>query len=248
MRFKGKVAVVTGGNSGIGLSVAQSLVTEGAKVVIFGRDAATLEEAAKQLGENSHAVQGSVAEVADLERLFSETAELFGKVDILVANAGFAKARALGRVDDTFFREVAGTNYRGTYFTVQKALDTLNDGAAVVLVTTNACQLGMPGMSVYTSAKAAVRALARSFSAELLPRGIRVNALAPGAIDTPAYGRLGLPEEVVREFKQQLVEDTPVGRMGHTHEIARAALFLASDDASFITGVELVADGGMTQL
>ena len=248
MKLEGKVAVITGGNSGIGLAIAQEFTQQGADVVIFGRNAQTLDEATQHLGNSTLAVQGDVTRLADLDRLYRETTERFGKIDILVANAGIAKPAPLELIDEAMFDLTSDVNFKGAFFTVQKAVPYLNDGASVILTTSAGNVKGLPNFSVYVATKAAVRSLARSFSAELLPRGIRVNALSPGPIETPIFGRMGLPPEAMDGIAAQMTEMIPIKRFGKPEEMAKAALFLASSDSSYVVGSELVADGGLSQL
>ncbi len=188
MKLIGKVAVVTGGNSGIGLATAQEFKAQGAKVAIFGRSQKTLDEAVHTIGEGTLAVRGDVTDLADLNRLYEQTVERFGKVDILVVNAGISKPAPVEQVDEALFDQISDTNFKGAFFTVQRALPHLNDGASIILVTAAVNQKGVPGYSVVSATKAALRSLARTFSAELLHRGIRVNALSPGTIETPIFG------------------------------------------------------------
>ena len=242
MKLEGKVAVVTGGNSGIGLATAQEFKAQGAEVVILGRDQKTLDEAVHTIGVGTLAVRGDVTNLADLDRLYKQTVEHFGKVDILVVNAGISKPAPVEQVDEALFDQISNTNLKGAFFTVQRALPHLNDGASIILVT-GANQKGTPGYSVVSATKAALRSLARTFSAELLPSGIRVNALSPGAIETPIFGKLGLPVEPLK-----WAEQIPMKRIGTAEEMAKAALFLASSDSSYIAGAELVADGGRSQI
>jgi NAD(P)-dependent dehydrogenase (short-subunit alcohol dehydrogenase family) len=243
MKLKGKVAVITGGNSGIGLATAQEFKAQGAEVVIFGRTQKALEEAAHIIGNGTLAVQGDVTQLADLDRLYRETVERFGKIDILIANAGIAKPVPLEQVDEAAFNETTNTNFKGAFFTVQRALSHLNDGASIILVTGYNNQKGIPGYSINSATKAALRSLARTFSAELLHRGIRVNALSVGTIETPIFGKLGLVVE-----PQKWAEQIPIKRIGTAEEMAKAALFLASTDSSYVVGAELVADGGRSQI
>ena len=244
MKLKGKVAVITGGNSGIGLATAQEFKAQGAKVVIFGRTQKTLEDAVHTIGNGTLAVQGDVTQLADLDRLYQQTVERFGKVDILVVNAGIAKPTPIDQLDEAAFDQMSNTNFKGAFFTVQRALPHLNDGASIILVTGYNNQKGIPGYSVNSATKAALRSLARTFSAELLHRGIRVNALSPGAIETPILGKLGLSEEIL----ESIPETIPIKRIGTAEEMAKAALFLASKDSSYVVGAELVADGGRSQI
>ncbi len=248
MKLQGKVAVVTGGNSGIGLAIAREFAEQGADVVVFGRNAETLDEAVRSIGNGTLGVQGDVTRLDDLDRLYQETVARFGKIDILVANAGIARPAPLDLTDEALFDLTSDINFKGAFFTVQKAVPHLNDGASIILVTSAGNVKGLPNFSVYVATKAAVRSLARSFSAELLPRGIRVNALSPGPIETPIFGRMGLPEEAMDGIAAKMTEMLPIKRFGKPEEMAKAALFLASSDSSYVVGAELVADGGMSQL
>ena len=243
MKLKGKVAVVTGGNSGIGLATAQEFKAQGASVVIFGRTQKTLEDAVHAIGTETLAVQGDVTHLADLDLLYQQTVERFGKIDVLVANAGVSKPVPVEQLSEALFDKISNTNFKGAFFTVQRALPHLNDGASIILVTAAVNQKGVPGYSVVSATKAALRSLARTFSAELLHRGIRVNALSPGTIETPIFGKLGLPVET-----EKWAELIPVKRIGTAEEMAKAALFLASNDSSYVLGAELVVDGGKTQI
>ena len=243
MKLKGKVAVITGGNSGIGLATAQEFKAQGAEVVIFGRTQKTLEDAVHTVGSGTLTVQGDVTHLADLDRLYQQTVERFGKVDILVVNAGIAKPVPVEQLDEALFDEISNINFKGAFFTVQRALPYLNDGASIIFVT-GANQKGVPGYSVISATKAALRSLARTFSAELLHRGIRANALCPGAIETPILGKLGLSKEILESIPEQI----PIKRIGTAEEMAKAALFLASTDSSYVVGAELVADGGRSEI
>jgi NAD(P)-dependent dehydrogenase (short-subunit alcohol dehydrogenase family) len=247
-RFAGKVAVITGGNSGIGLATAQRLKEEGARVAISGRDKRTLEEALKRLGPEALAVQADVTEVADIERLYREVAQKWGKIDVLFVNAGVAKFAPLAETSERLFDENFDINARGAYFSIQRALPYLNDGASIILNSSVAGQLGQPNASAYSATKAALRSFARTAAAELAPRGIRVNAVAPGPIHTPIFGRTGLPQEAVDDLAKQLEQEVPLKRIGQPEEVAGAVAFLASSDASYITGVELHVDGGLGQV
>ncbi len=243
MKLKGKVAVITGGNSGIGLATAQEFKAQGAEVVIFGRTQKALEDAVHTIGNGTLAVQGDVTQLADLDRLYQQTVERFGKVGVLVVNAGISKPVPVEQLDEALFDEISNTNFKGAFFTVQRALSHLNDGASIILVTGYNNQKGIPGYSVNSATKAALRSLARTFSAELLHRGIRVNALSPGTIETPIFGKLGLPVEPLK-----WAEQIPIKRIGTAEEMAKAALFLASSDSSYVLGAELVVDGGKSQI
>ena len=243
-----KGAVITVGNSGIGLAAARELIRHGAKVVIFGRDEATLRTALGELGAEAHAVRGDVTQLADLDRLFRETTERFGQVDILFANAGVAKLAPFSLTDEALFDQNVDINFKGAFFTAQKALPYLNDGACIIFNTTVFNVKGYANTSVYSAAKAALRSLVRTLAAELAPRGIRVNAVAPGPIETPIYGKLGVPAEAVTELADFFQEAIPLKRFGRVSEIGTVVRFLASAEASFINGVELAVDGGLAQV
>lgn len=247
-KLQNKVAVITGGNSGIGLATAKAFVKEGAKVALLGRDAETLDAAVAELGDAALGIRGDVTSPDDLDRLFSTVEQQLGKIDVLFVNAGVAQVRPIEAVDEDHFDLIFGVNVKGAYFTVQKAVPLLNDGAAVILNTSIANQTGNANFSVYSASKAALRSLARTLSAELVDRGIRVNAISPGPIETPIYGRMELPEQVIDELAEQFSSRVPLKRFGSPDEIASGVLFLASADSSFILGHELVVDGGMTQL
>jgi len=248
MRFDGRTAVITGGNSGIGLAIARAFRAEGAHIVILGRDPDTLSAATDELGVDTLAVQGDIARPEDLDRLYSEVGSTFGKIDVLVANAASYGSTPLDETTPEFFDRMNDANFRGTFFTVQRALPLLREGASVILVTSTANTTGIPGLSVYSATKAAVRSLARSFAAELQPRGIRVNALSPGMTDTPIFERIGMTRAEVDTMQEAMSGQIPMGRFGRPDEIAAAALFLASDASSYITGIELPVSGGLGQL
>ncbi len=248
MKLQGKTALITGGNSGIGYATAEAFINEGARVIIVGRRAEAVAEAAERLGDQAIGLTADVAKVADLDALFTRVSEEVGTIDTLVVNAGVAPANSIETIDEAFFDHVFGVNVKGAYFTVQKALPHLNDGGSIVLVTSAGNVKGMPPLDLYVATKAAVRSLTRSLAAALVPRGIRVNAISPGPIQTPIFGKMGLPQQAVEEFGAQVTQMVPLGRAGEGHEIAQPIVFLASDDASYIVGAELVADGGMTQL
>ncbi len=245
-RLEGKVAVVTGGNSGIGLATAKRLQEEGARVAIAGRSKKTLDEAVKTIGNGVLAVQADVAKLADVDKLYAEVSQKLGKIDVLFVNAGVAKFAA--DTPESLYDEQFDINIKGAYFTIQKALPLLNDGASIILNTSVADRKGTAGTSVYSATKAALRSLARTAAAELAGRGIRVNTVAPGPIVTPIFGRTGLPKEAVDEFVKEVVAKVPMKRFGQPEEVAGAVAFLASQDASYITGVEINVDGGMGQI
>lgn len=250
MKLDKKVAVITGGNSGIGLATAREFKANGAKVVIFGRDRATLDRAAVDLGHDALAVQGDVRRISDLERLFAQVGDRYGLIDILVANAGIAKFAPVASLTEELFDELSDILFKGAFFTVQKALPHLRDGVSVILIgAADADKQGRMLTSVYSAAKSAVRALARSMSAELLPRRIRVNVVSPGMTETPIITREGgmhgaTPEQIA----ETITKTIPMRRRGTPGEVAKAILFMASDDSSYCLGAELMADGGLTQL
>ena len=247
-KLENKVAVITGGNSGIGLSTAKLFQAEGARVVITGRRQDVVDSAVKEIGGDSVGFTSDASKLDDIVTLYEKVKERFGKIDVLFLNAGIAKFGPFTSVDEAAFDAMLNINLKGLFFNVQKALPLLNEGASVIFTTSIADQKGFPDTSVYSATKAAVRSLARTLSAELLDKKIRVNAIAPGPIDTPIFEKLGVPAEAVGEVKEGFASTVPMKRMGSPDEIARAALFLASDDSSFVLGVELVVDGGVAQL
>ena len=246
--LEGKVAVVTGGNSGIGLATAKRLQEEGARVAISGRSKKTLDEAVKTIGNGLVAVQSDVAKLTDVDKLFAEVSQKLGKIDVLFVNAGVAKFPSLAETSESVYDELFDINMKGAYFTIQKALPFLNDGASIILNTSVAGSKGFAGASAYSATKAALRSLARTAAAELVGRGIRVNAVAPGPIVTPIFGRTGLPKEALEQFAKETVAKVPMNRFGQPEEVAAVVAFLASQDASYITGVEISVDGGSGQV
>ena len=247
-RLEGKVAVVTGGNSGIGLATAKRLQQEGAKVVISGRTKKTLDEAVKTIGNGVLAIQADVSHLDDLDKLYGEVSKKLGKIDVLFVNAGVAKFAPLADTSEGTYDEQFGTNVKGAYFTIQKALPLLNDGASIILNTSVAGSKGNIATSAYSATKAALRSLARTAAAELVGRGIRVNAVAPGPIVTPIFEKTGLPKEAIDEWSKEILERVPMKRFGQPEEVAATVAFLASEDASYITGVEINVDGGAGQI
>ena len=248
MKLKDKVAVITGGNSGMGRAMAKTFQDEGAKVVVLGRNAKTLEETAKELGDGALTVQGDVGKLADLDDLFAKVKAKFGRVDVLAVNAGIAEFGPIDKVDEATFDKSCGINFKGAYFTIQKALPLMSKGGSIFLTSSNVHSKGFPGTSVYSATKAAVRNLARTLAAELAPKGIRVNTLSPGPIDTPIFYRMGMPKEEADKMKEGFGAQTPLGRVGSPEEMAKAALFLASEDSSYTTASDLVADGVLSQV
>jgi NAD(P)-dependent dehydrogenase (short-subunit alcohol dehydrogenase family) len=247
-RLTGKVAVVTGGNSGIGLATAKRFQEEGARVAISGRSRKTLDEAVNTIGNGVVAVQADVARLEDVDRLYAEVSRKLGKIDVLFVNAGVAKFAPLAETPESLYDEQFDINIKGAYFTIQKAIPLLNDGASIILNTSVADSKGTVGASAYAATKAALRSLARTAAAELVGRGIRVNTVAPGPIVTPIFNRTGLPKEVVDDFAKDILSSVPMKRFGQPEEVASAVAFLASSDASYITGVELNVDGGAGQI
>lgn len=247
-RLEGKVAVVTGGNSGIGLAIARRFVAENASVAIFGRNENTLSAAAAELGPDCLAIQGDAADDSDLQRLCAEANERFGGIDIVVANAGIFEFGRLADVDKVTFDRTSNVNFSGAFFTVRAALPYLRTGGSVILVTSGSNRVGLADAPVYAATKAAVRSLARSLAVELQPLGVRVNAISPGFVDTPIFERNGIEGEEREQFIASMSEQILMGRFGRPEEIAAAALFLASDDSSYVTGIELPVSGGLGQV
>lgn len=247
-KLNGKVAVITGGNSGIGLATAKRFVDEGAYVFITGRREAELAKARDEIGRNVSTVQGDISQLDDLDRLFAQVRAEKGVLDILVANAAFSESMALAEVAPEHFDKTYATNARGTFFTTQKALPLMTRGGAIVFVISGLHLKAFPMYGVYASTKAAIRSMARTWAAELMPRGIRVNTMSPGVIDTPMVEQQFPTSEALEQGRAMFAQITPMGRIGRPEEIASAVLYLASDDSSFTTGFDLVADGGITQL
>ena len=247
-RLEGKIALVTGGNSGIGLAAAKRLQEEGARVAIAGRNRKTLDQAERIIGNGVLALQADVANLSDVDKLYADVSRKLGKIDVLFVNAGVAKFAPLTETPEALYDEQFDINIKGAYFTIQKAIPFLNDGASIILNTSVAGIKGTVGASAYSATKAALRSLARTAAAELAERGIRVNTVAPGPIETPIFTRSGLPKEATEAFLKDVVSKIPLKRIGQPEEVAGAVAFLASSDASYITGVEINVDGGMGQV
>jgi NAD(P)-dependent dehydrogenase (short-subunit alcohol dehydrogenase family) len=247
-KLQGKVAVITGGNSGIGLATARRFVAEGAHVFITGRRQVELDEAVAQLGRNATGVPGDVSHLADLDRLFATVEQQQGRLDVLFANAGVGAVAPLGSITEEHFDKIFTINVKGVLFTVQKALPIFTDGGSIILNASIASSKGTEGFSVYSATKAAVRSFARSWTTDLRHRKIRVNVISPGPIETPIFNKAGLTREQSEAFKAGRVAAVPLGRIGTPDEVAKAAAFLAPDDSSYVTGIELFVDGGMAQV
>jgi NAD(P)-dependent dehydrogenase (short-subunit alcohol dehydrogenase family) len=247
-KLEGKVAVITGGNSGIGLATAQRFVSDGAYVFITGRRQSELDAAVKQIGRNVSGVQGDVSNLADLDRLYAIVKEQKGHIDVLFANAGVGELVPLEAITEAHFDKIFGINVKGLLFTVQKALPLFQDGGSIILNASIAASKGIEASSVYNATKAAIRSFVRTWTVELKQRKIRVNAISPGMIDTPGLNGLAESQEELEQFKTIFVSTIPMGRTGSPDEVAKAASFLASDDSSYVTGIELFVDGGVAQV
>jgi NAD(P)-dependent dehydrogenase (short-subunit alcohol dehydrogenase family) len=247
-RLEGKIALITGGNSGIGLATAKQFVKAGAFVFITGRRQQELNTAVKEVGRNVIAVQSDVSKMGDLDRLFSQIKREKDRLDILFANAGIAQYAPLGAISEEFYDSIFNINVKGLLFTVQKALPLLTDGASIILTASVVGSKGLPANSVYSATKAAVRSFARTWTTDLKARRIRVNAVSPGTIDTPGLNRLLSTTEAGQQRLKTLSTTIPLGRLGAPDEVARAVVFLASDDSNFVTGTELFVDGGFAQV
>jgi NAD(P)-dependent dehydrogenase (short-subunit alcohol dehydrogenase family) len=248
-KFAGKIAVITGGSSGIGLATAKRFVNEGAYVFITGRRRTELDAAVNEIGRNVTGVQSDVSKPTDIDKLYTAVKEEKGKLDILFANAGTGEFAPLGQITEDHFDKQFNVNVRGLLFTVQKALPLLQSGGSIVLNASIVSTTGNPALSVYSATKAAVRSFARTWSVDLKERKIRVNAISPGIVPTPGYtNSLGMTLEQVDQYVQSSIGNIPLGRPGSTDEIAKAVSFLASDDSSYVNGIELFVDGGLTQI
>jgi NAD(P)-dependent dehydrogenase (short-subunit alcohol dehydrogenase family) len=247
-RLGGKVAVITGGSAGIGLAIAKRFVAEGGTVFISGRRQAALDAAVKAIGRQATGVCGDSSRLADLDRLYQVVRDKAGRLDVVVANAGFGEAAPFGAISEDHFERSFTANVKGALFAAQKALPLLPDGGAIILIGSIITTRAIAGYSAYAASKAAIRSFARQWMLELAPRRIRVNAISPGPIDTPGLDSLASTADERRQFKAALAGRVPLGRLGEADEVAKAAVFLASDDASFVNGVELFVDGGLAQI
>jgi NAD(P)-dependent dehydrogenase (short-subunit alcohol dehydrogenase family) len=247
-KLEGKIALITGGNSGIGLATAKQFVNEGAYVFITGRRDSELDAAVNEIGKNITGIQGDVSNLADLDRLFAQIKQEKGKLDIVFANAGVARYSKIGEITEEFFDSIFNINVKGLLFTVQKALPLLPDGASIILNASIVASKGLPSNSVYSATKAAVRSFARTWTTDLKDRRIRVNAVSPGSTETPGLNDLLASAETGQARRKMISNTVPLGRFGTSDEIAKAVVFLASDDSSYITGTELFVDGGFAQV
>jgi NAD(P)-dependent dehydrogenase (short-subunit alcohol dehydrogenase family) len=247
-KLEGKIALITGGSSGIGLATATEFVNEGAYVFITGRRDAELAAAVKQIGRNLTGIQGDVSNLEDLDRLFAEIKRKKGKLDIVFANAGVAKFAPFGTITEEVYDSIFDINVKGLLFTVQKALPLLPDGASIILNASIVASKGLPANSVYSATKAAIRSFARTWTTDLKDRRIRVNAVSPGSIDTPGLSDLLASSETGQQRLKMISNNVSLGRLGKPEEIAKAVVFLASDDSSYVTGTELFVDGGFAQV
>ncbi len=247
MKLQNKIAVITGGNSGIGLATAHEFKAQGAHVIIIGRKPDAIAAAAQDVGGDTLGLVADVAKVAELDAAFQTIREKYGRIDVLFANAGIAKFAPLADSAEEFFVEHFDINVKGAYFTAQKALPLLSEGASVIFTSSTVSHFGMPGASVYSMTKAALINLAKTLAVELAGKKIRVNVVSPGPITTPLFDKMGLPVAVMDEMGGAILAQVPLARFGESSEIAKAVAFLASSDAAFVTGTELLVDGGMAQ-
>ncbi|MDI7386431.1 SDR family NAD(P)-dependent oxidoreductase [Cronobacter dublinensis] len=247
-RFSNNVVIVTGGTSGIGLATAKAFASEGAHVFITGRRQVALDDALRQLGDNVTGVRGDMSQLADIDRLYEAVQQRHSHIDVIFANAGGGEFAPLGAISEAHYQETFDTNVKGVLFTVQKALPLLRDGASVILTSSTAGSTGTPAFSVYGATKAAIRSFARNWILDLKDRHIRVNAVSPGPVNTAGLNELFGGGEQAESVKNELNAQIPLGRVGHPDEVAKAVLFLASNESSFVNGVELFVDGGMAQI
>jgi NAD(P)-dependent dehydrogenase (short-subunit alcohol dehydrogenase family) len=244
-RLTGKTALITGGTTGIGLATARLFIAEGARVAVIGQDAGRVAQASKELGEGALVLRADVSSRTDMAAAAARLKQEFGKLDVVFANAGIAQPMPFSDVDEDNIDRQVDVNFKGVIYTVQSMLPLMNNPSSIVLTSTTMIEKGVAGMSVYAATKAAVRSLARTLSAEFAPRGVRVNVISPGLIETPIYGKLGLPPEAVQEWAGQLLAKVPAARFGQADEVAKAVLFMASDDSAYMMGENVLFDGGM---
>ncbi len=244
-RFAGRNVLILGGNSGIGRASAQAFAEEGGFVIVTGRNQATLDTVAAELGDRGRALRSDISDIADTQQLMAQVQAEHGHIDVLFVNAGTGAFRTIEQVDEAFYDEMLAVNLKRPFFAVKHALPLLRRGASVVLTSSMGHCTGIPGNSVYAASKAGLRSLARTFGAELVKRGVRVNCFSPGPIDTPLITRGGMTPEEIEGFRTMIGNEVPMGRFGTAQEAARSVLFLASDDASFVTGIDLLVDGGI---
>lgn len=247
-KLKNKVAVITGGGSGIGFATAKEFIANGATVVIFERNKQSINKATDELGAMSYGIQGDVTNISDLEKLFTETKSKFGGIDVLFVNVGQGKLAPIAETSETFFDAMMNVNFKGAYFSLQKSIAHLNPNASIIITTSWLNEIGFAGSSLLSASKAALRSVVRVASAELAPQGIRVNAVSPGPIGTPFWSKIGLPDDVLQGAAEAITNQTALKRFGQPEEVAKAVLFLASNDASYITGHEIAVDGGINQV
>lgn len=247
-KLKNKSAVITGGTTGIGFETARLFINEGARVAITGQDSKRLKSASEKLGGETLAIAADTGSIKEIDSLVDTVKQQFGMVDVLFINAGVLRMGPVLEVNEEDFDYQVNINFRGAFFTIQKILPIMNDGGAIVINSSNANQIGIPGLSVYSATKAALGSLTRTLAAELLEKKIRVNTVSPGPIETPIFGKAGISPDVAGEIKKEIVSNNPMKRFGVPTEIAKAVLFLASDDSSYMTGEEIVIDGGAVSL
>ena len=247
MKLQNKVAVITGGNSGIGFATAQEFKAQGARVILIGRNADAVAKAAAEISGDTLGLVADVSRVADIDRAFATIREKAVRVDVLFVNAGIAKFAPLADSTEALFDEINDANMKGAYFTVQRALPLLSEGASVIFTSSTVVHFGMPGASIYAAGKAALNSLAKTLAIELAGKKIRVNVVSPGPIATPIFGKMGMPKEALDQVAAGILSQVPLARFGESAEIAKAVTYLASADASYVSGTELLVDGGMAQ-
>lgn len=249
-KLSGKTAIITGGNSGIGLATAHEFIAQGAKVIITGRNKKSIDEAVSQLGPQAHGIVSDSGDMQQVKQLAEQVQAITSKIDVIFINAGVGKFNSVEAMEEAVFDEIMNVNFKGAYFTLQQLLPLVNDGGSIIFNTSINAHIGMAGASVYAASKAALLSLIKNLSAELLPRRIRVNAISPGPVGTPLHSseKLGISADQLQQMGEGLIKQIPVGRFGEAGEIAKVAAFFASDDSSFILGAELIADGGMYTL